>query len=230
MKLLCVLTSFFLVNVLALINLTPFKMEVAITNVYIQDAFDNSDENGNELERVIETMVEESVIGYVVMNFMVTVPERASLTNADLDESIDQQRAMQDEITAVTGLPIPDVPDQDFANLNLSELGDARRVLTKEALKNIIIRALNANEPIVTGIQIIKFGQLCRFIGLWMSTLDPLLYIKATRIEVIFNMCILTNTADHDIKYRKINDEFCLVDVNNIDNKLIELVVQLSIL
>ncbi|XP_050424938.1 uncharacterized protein LOC126835997 isoform X7 [Adelges cooleyi] len=168
MKLFCFLISFIFVNVAA--DITAYMREVDMTNRYIHSAFEY-----------------KNILVANQLNFMVAVPERASLTNNNI---------------------------QDHRNLNLTNLGKVRRFFTGNALRNIILNELAANEP--------NCSELCQYIGLWMSTKVPSLYTNITEI-VPYNVCILRDTAGHIIKYRSFGSTYWQVDADDIDYKIIKL-------
>ncbi|XP_050444285.1 uncharacterized protein LOC126847888 isoform X4 [Adelges cooleyi] len=186
MKLFCFLISFVFVNVAA--DITAYMREVDMTNRYIHSAFEYKNILvANGLEHVIKTLVHENRYTMNQLNFMVAVPERASLTNNNI---------------------------QDHRNLNLTNLGKVRRFFTGNALRNIILNELAANEP--------NCSELCQYIGLWMSTKVPSLYTNITEI-VPYNVCILRDTAGHIIKYRSFGSTYWQVDADDIDYKIIKL-------
>ncbi|XP_050419631.1 uncharacterized protein LOC126847996 isoform X2 [Adelges cooleyi] len=207
MQLPCVLMSFAFVIVWA--DIMTYMRVVTNTNRHIEQAYANYNNlRGNGLEHVIRRIVCENEYTFDQMNFMIAVPERAKFTN--LPEAVFTQIALQGKISF----------ELYFGNVNLTELGNLRRVLTKKALNNIIRRALNVNEKDVT------LSQLCYFIGLWMSAKIPTLYTNFIDTDSD-NICILKDESDHVIKYRSIGGIFYQVDVDNLDYKIITLEEQL---
>ncbi|XP_050444265.1 uncharacterized protein LOC126847888 isoform X2 [Adelges cooleyi] len=196
MKLFCFLISFVFVNVAA--DITAYMREVDMTNRYIHSAFEYKNILvANGLEHVIKTLVHENRYTMNQLNFMVAVPERASLTNNNIQ-----------------ALLVLIAPSQHHRNLNLTNLGKVRRFFTGNALRNIILNELAANEP--------NCSELCQYIGLWMSTKVPSLYTNITEI-VPYNVCILRDTAGHIIKYRSFGSTYWQVDADDIDYKIIKL-------
>ncbi|XP_050444207.1 uncharacterized protein LOC126847845 isoform X1 [Adelges cooleyi] len=223
MKLSCVLISFAFVFVWA--DITTYMRAVSITNKHIQLAFENNvGSRGNGLEYVIKRIVNGNGFSMDEMNFMIAVPEKASLTN--VSGSIECQRFMRVEITSALSIPMPDAAYQNFRNSNLTELGKARRRYTREALRKIILKILASKEPVFSLGQIHRFGKLCCFIGLWMSTKIPSLYITGIKTENN-GVCVLMDGSDHLTKYRSFNGVLWQVDAVDIDNKIIELKAQL---
>ncbi|XP_050424896.1 uncharacterized protein LOC126835997 isoform X2 [Adelges cooleyi] len=213
MKLFCFLISFIFVNVAA--DITAYMREVDMTNRYIHSAFEYKNILvANGLEHVIKTLVHENRYTMNQLNFMVAVPERASLTNNNIQESIGLQIDMQFEIQIELPLLVLIAPSQHHRNLNLTNLGKVRRFFTGNALRNIILNELAANEP--------NCSELCQYIGLWMSTKVPSLYTNITEI-VPYNVCILRDTAGHIIKYRSFGSTYWQVDADDIDYKIIKL-------
>ncbi|XP_050425381.1 uncharacterized protein LOC126836215 [Adelges cooleyi] len=123
---------------------------------------------------------------------------------------------MRTEIRFRTNNIMPSIQNEAFENLNLQQLGEERRRLTGEALKKIIIHALDGTEPTVS------LTEKCRFLGLWIITQIPNLHIKSTNIDP-YGVCILIDKSDHNIKYRYSSGQFWYVDVNNTDFQIIQL-------
>ncbi|XP_050422451.1 uncharacterized protein LOC126834482 isoform X5 [Adelges cooleyi] len=97
MKIICVLISFVFVNVSA--DITPYLQLIAVTNKHIQIAYQrNYDIVGNGLEYVIKAIVCENVFTIEKMNFMIAVPEYASIAVNQRLASIDHQFNMQGQI------------------------------------------------------------------------------------------------------------------------------------
>ncbi|XP_050419865.1 uncharacterized protein LOC126832881 [Adelges cooleyi] len=138
------------------------------------------------------------------MNFMIAIPEYAILTDDNRIEIINHQLDMRQMIIRELPIPVPNTPDQKYMNINLHNMGEARRKITRKALKQIIMDELR----------------------LWMSTQTPSLYTRTTQAG-FKNVCTITDRADHVIKYRSLNGIICQVDVNNIDEIIIELKVQI---
>ncbi|XP_050425034.1 uncharacterized protein LOC126836075 isoform X2 [Adelges cooleyi] len=214
MKLFCILISFVYVNVFA--NIARYRREVFITNKHIELASErDNDLLGNGLERVIKKIINENTFLLDVMNFTIAVPEHAKLNGRNnIMMSIHNQRRIRTEITHIL----------DFGNSNLPQLGEERRRLTGKALKQIIIHALDGTDPNVIS------QQMCRFIGLWISTEIPTLYMTNTYIDPdISSVCILMDKSNHAVKYRTFNGTYWQVDVNNIELQIIELKDQLLV-
>ncbi|XP_050431604.1 uncharacterized protein LOC126840138 [Adelges cooleyi] len=161
------------------------------------------------------------------MNFTIAVPEHAKLNcRNNIMMSIHNQRRIRTEITHILGIGIaaPNARNLNFGNSNLPQLGEERRRLTGKALKQIIIHALDGTDPNVIS------QQMCRFIGLWISTEILTLYMTNTYIDPdISSVCILMDKSNHTVKYRTFNGTYWQVDVNNIELQIIELKDQLLV-
>ncbi|XP_050424986.1 uncharacterized protein LOC126836033 isoform X5 [Adelges cooleyi] len=158
-----------------------------------------------------------------VMSILFAVPEKADLTNMQI--YMDQQIQLQLEIIDSLFLPVPNNPGPnlfcaDYGDINLTDLGEARRYLTGKALRNIIIFAIDRYESYIS------FGRLCRFLGVWISTKTPTMYITSAEVDT-YRCCVLKDKADHITKYTFIDDAYWQVDAENIDFKIIELKEQL---
>ncbi|XP_050425373.1 uncharacterized protein LOC126836210 [Adelges cooleyi] len=226
MKTFCVLIPFFYVNVFA-VKLAPtnYIEEIVITNIHIQQASNYNHIPGveNVLEHVIESIAYGHEYGIDQLYFMIALPDKVNLTNTQehIAEHINRQRAMQAEITVKLSIPVPHVEIQNFEDLDLTQLGEDRRLLTGPALKNIIRRALSGYRPNAT------LSQLCHLIGLMMSTKVGKIF--TTTHEIYPNiLCILWDRADHYIKYRVFEGQLWQVADDYIDKKLEPLWAQLS--
>ncbi|XP_050425374.1 uncharacterized protein LOC126836211 [Adelges cooleyi] len=224
MKLFCVFfTLFVLVNgVLIDQEITNYKKEVVITNSYIQQASDynHSSVGGNGLEYVIKSIVYEDEYWIDQLSYMIAVPDKANLTNIQepISEYIDQEKAMQKEIINNLPLLVTQVPDQNFSQLDLTQLGENRRLRTGKAVKKLIRRALGLDDPDTT------FSQLCSYIGLMASTKIAKVFTTVFNTDPV--ICLLWDGADHYIKYKTIKGIFYQVD-NDTDTEIEPLSAQL---
>ncbi|XP_050422442.1 uncharacterized protein LOC126847938 isoform X5 [Adelges cooleyi] len=207
MKIICVLISFVFVNVSA--DITPYLQLIAVTNKHIQIAYQrNYDIVGNGLEYVIKAIVCENVFTIEKMNFMIAVPEYASI-------AVNQR----------LGIPVPNPANLHFGNLNLTNLGVLRRRFTKKALTNIIRRELIGNETDGEP-ERVTFSEKCLFLGLWMSTNIPTFYTKSA-VTGTNSDCVITDIANHVMVYRSIEGKYWQVDANDINHRIILLDEQL---
>ncbi|XP_050422433.1 uncharacterized protein LOC126847938 isoform X4 [Adelges cooleyi] len=209
MKIICVLISFVFVNVSA--DITPYLQLIAVTNKHIQIAYQrNYDIVGNGLEYVIKAIVCENVFTIEKMNFMIAVPEYASI-------AVNQR----------LGIPVPNPANlrNYFGNLNLTNLGVLRRRFTKKALTNIIRRELIGNETDGEP-ERVTFSEKCLFLGLWMSTNIPTFYTKSA-VTGTNSDCVITDIANHVMVYRSIEGKYWQVDANDINHRIILLDEQL---
>ncbi|XP_050443648.1 uncharacterized protein LOC126847457 [Adelges cooleyi] len=233
MKLFCFLILFFFVHV-STNRLTDYKREICITNAQIKLAGDMDIKVGDTIagygvEKVIKEIVnvEDHVMlrdldlqlaDFALMNIMIAVPEYYAYFY-DLDEAIHIQRAMQDEISSKLGIAVPEVPDQNFGELVLTQLGEERRRFTKRALQLLIIDALGK-------VQEFSVLVMCRLIALFMSTKFPTSFIKNIKIGKK-NTCFIQDDISAYKIYRDINGKWWQVNVNDIENKLNSLEGQL---
>ncbi|XP_050424960.1 uncharacterized protein LOC126836033 isoform X2 [Adelges cooleyi] len=216
MNFFCVLIACVFVNVST--DILDFKRVVAITNLVIKMASDRHYVFGNGLEYIIKSFIYDDQITMEVMSILFAVPEKADLTNMQI--YMDQQIQLQLEIIDSLFLPVPNNPGPNYGDINLTDLGEARRYLTGKALRNIIIFAIDRYESYIS------FGRLCRFLGVWISTKTPTMYITSAEVDT-YRCCVLKDKADHITKYTFIDDAYWQVDAENIDFKIIELKEQL---
>ncbi|XP_050438866.1 uncharacterized protein LOC126844606 [Adelges cooleyi] len=93
---------------------------------------------------------------------------------------------------------------QNFGDFDLTKLAQQRRTLTGLALKKILksLCTTNKNEHPVHHVALLR---ICRFLGLYMSTQFPELYIKNIEVDSMNRTCILYNGTT-SLVYRKNND------------------------
>ncbi|XP_050444403.1 uncharacterized protein LOC126847970 isoform X2 [Adelges cooleyi] len=224
MKIICVLLSIVFVNILA--NITPYLRLTALTNKHIELAYEYFDDiKGNGLEYVIKAIVCENLYTMDEMNFMIAVPDKASIA-ANQRLAVSHQMNMQYQIIIKLGImPELNAANLYFGNLNLPALAAWRRRFTRNALRNIIRRELIRNET-ERGPERVTFNQKCRFLGLWMSIIVPTLYTKSTHTGPN-NDCVITDIANHITIYRSIEGKYWQVDANDINHRIIQLDEQL---
>ncbi|XP_050419832.1 uncharacterized protein LOC126832855 isoform X1 [Adelges cooleyi] len=164
------------------------------------------------------------------MSLMIAVPDHALTDNLkDQEESIERDIFVQQKINIELDISVPDDPNQSFGNLNLIDLGDARRHLTGKALNNIIARKLRKFASSYHRLSVYaweyRIHEMCDFLGLWMSTKSAVLTTAADIHDYV--ICILIDIAGHVTKYRSFRGIYWQVHVDNIDNKIIKLEDQL---
>ncbi|XP_050435304.1 uncharacterized protein LOC126842387 [Adelges cooleyi] len=263
MKLFCFLTSFVFVNV-STDQLTDYKREVIITNAHIELAYNmNNITVGNKivangLEHVIKQIVvdvdyEANILGFqlsdiVFENIMFTVPECFEYLYI-LEEAIEIQKALQKVITDELGIAVPNIQNQNFGDLVLSQLGKERRRITLMALSNMLSHALGfgnmthlieqrrmhttggIKNRIVRTVADIHNQELsilgmCRLIALFISTNLPTSYIKNLKTGDKKTCFLYDKITEYKI-YRDFDGVWWQVNDNDIDDKLQPLMDQL---
>ncbi|XP_050422551.1 uncharacterized protein LOC126834527 isoform X5 [Adelges cooleyi] len=112
MKIICVLLSIVFVNILA--NITPYLRLIALTNKHIELAYEYFDDiKGNGLEYVIKAIVCENLYTMDEMNFMIAVPDKASIAANQRLVAVSHQMNMQYQIIIKLGI----MPELNAANL-----------------------------------------------------------------------------------------------------------------
>ncbi|XP_050424031.1 uncharacterized protein LOC126835454 isoform X2 [Adelges cooleyi] len=194
------LFSYAIVNVLAdNIDLSEYITEYYITNEHMQNAFDTIDGLAFTIKRIIladEYTMEE-------LNYMFVIPDQADIF--ELNKYIGYQRKMQNEI--IMALHI----DRPFYNrlVDLSELGDKRRELTRKALLQLLFFDLyHLNDENYT------FKQKCILIGLALSTKYPTHYTKSVDVEND-TVCVITDINGMTSKYKEIKRENDFYQIQN---------------
>ncbi|XP_050424823.1 uncharacterized protein LOC126835934 isoform X3 [Adelges cooleyi] len=220
MKLLCVVISFVFVNVSA--DIMAYKRVVSITNLIIQNASDRNDINGSNmfiygLEFLIKAIVYENQFS-MDMSILFAVPEKADLVN--IQNSIDQHTEMAQEMIDILSIPMPNLPDPNMANVNLTDLGKDRRRLTGKALKKILLYAIVRYDLAMT------YERLCCLIGLWISTKIPTFYIKSAEVDNN-KCCVIKDEVGHVKKYAFIGNKYWQVDAENSGFQIMQLKTQL---
>ncbi|XP_050443596.1 uncharacterized protein LOC126847423 [Adelges cooleyi] len=152
MKLFCFLLSFVFVNVSTDEPIEEYRKQIAITNTLIEIAHnmnnctveDNFISNG--LEYLIKNIVFKDVYLFdlINLNFMNHVIVSPDYQCSDsIRGSIRLQETLKQEFLDELKITAPEVPSENFINLDLPQLGDARRSLIGKALKKIILQALD---------------------------------------------------------------------------------------
>ncbi|XP_050441130.1 uncharacterized protein LOC126845990 isoform X2 [Adelges cooleyi] len=257
MKLYCFLISFVFANISAFYDLTCYKRKVLVTNKTIELAYNMNNTIGdvetNGLEQVIQTIVDnEDKYCLGKMNLMIAVPEHIHIASTIpglkplniKEKSTYYQCRMSLEIEHVLNIPVPQIiENQNFGDLDLTELAEERRRLTGTALKNIIRRALDfeylinlieerrvnptgtVRNRITSASDSYAHGvcyqctvlRMCRLIALFMSTKFPTSYIQ--NLETGSNRtCTIWDGNTHKT-YRKVDGKWWQVSVNDINNK-----------
>ncbi|XP_050437934.1 uncharacterized protein LOC126844108 [Adelges cooleyi] len=191
MKLICIFISFILLNVSADYD-AKYKKHVLATNESMLEA----DTMG--LERVIEEVVYEverhNIFGK--LNCMLAVPDCLDVTIcipgsdlrsiSDTEKLLDYQDWIGWKIRRAFKMKYPNIDeDLDFRSIDLKDLAQDRRNLTRPALKNIINRVLDGPVEDIPNNAALK--GMCTLIGIYMSAKLPTSFIKT----------IATNTTNH---------------------------------
>ncbi|XP_050443642.1 uncharacterized protein LOC126847455 [Adelges cooleyi] len=257
MKVFCFFISFVFVHV-ATDELMDYKREVFITNAHIELAYNmkkitvGNKVIANGLEHVITKIVDIEDhdmlrdldlqrAEVVLMSIMIAVPEYYAYLY-DLDEAIYIQRAMQDEISSKLGIAVPEVTDQIFEKLVLTQLGEDRRRFTGKALKDMMNNAItnygnltghveerriNPTKALIRKMVRSVYSRkqddpllwMCRLIALFMSTKFPTSFIKNIKTGDK-KTCFLEDEITASKTYREINGVWWQVNVNDIEDKL----------
>ncbi|XP_050424773.1 uncharacterized protein LOC126835928 isoform X2 [Adelges cooleyi] len=198
MKILHILISLALVNVLVAI-IDKYHKLVIITNRHIELA----------KERMV---------------FMFAVPDFAG-SHQTLSSVC--QNHLRTVIRSVTGIKAPEINEGDFADVNLSASGNARRNLTREAIQILIRLELRKENPSDK-----DYYMMCRLIGLFISAKYPgPYYIEfATYNDGICELVVINHLFTIRYKYIggviwEINEKDLLVkpfidELNNFDQEL----------
>ncbi|XP_050425000.1 uncharacterized protein LOC126836057 [Adelges cooleyi] len=180
MKLFFLLISLAFVNVSTYYDIINYKQDVVITNEHIKLAFKkevikvNSVANG--LEHVIEQIIGNDEYTLGMMINMIALPEYPYHSEIEVCKEI--QIFMREEIQNELKIDVPKVPNQNFKELNLDDLGNERRKLTGKALTNIWNKAIVGSDKDEE-----SYSYMCYMIAVFMSTKFPLSYKRDIRIE-----------------------------------------------
>ncbi|XP_050438869.1 uncharacterized protein LOC126844608 [Adelges cooleyi] len=247
MKIFCVLTTFFLVLVLADIKSDILgiciKM-VSKSNIKIEKASNYNNENGNGLEYAITRIVYGGWYSIDELNCMITVPEYVDTDSIKtIQNSIRMQKNLQKDIDFILGVSFFDAENKKVGKM--VKLIEERRFRTTQQLKTSIFHAstkIQRLEPLgearrrfvekaLKNIIARKLAEneamdkmICYLIALWISTKTVL----KTPAEYKRGDCIIEYKTDHNIQYRSIQDKIWQVDVNDNDIQIKELTVQLQ--
>ncbi|XP_050424565.1 uncharacterized protein LOC126835788 isoform X2 [Adelges cooleyi] len=204
MKLICILISFALVNVLVA-KLDDYVKQFLITNNHIKLA------------------KRETV-------FMLATPEKDNPCLKPHD-MIDYEKLLQSEISAATGIDAPQVKEENLAKLLkdritttttslrsriirasdnirphfLTELRSARRIMTMDALKLLI----GQKDPLFSDLY-----EMCRLIALFRSIKYPRLYEGAASFNIFGRYCYIINAFRNTKVYTFIDGEISEVEPN----------------
>ncbi|XP_050423957.1 uncharacterized protein LOC126845981 isoform X3 [Adelges cooleyi] len=153
----------------------------------------------------LKTVIKRVVIGRATMKqiaMMLAVPESADTTNIAV--CIADQVKLQREIICATSIPVPQVePDlgdnwftmlkMDFGDNLLPDLGTARRVMTKEITKSLVLAAIR----------------------LFRSIKFPASYVLTAEVDNC-GTCTLTGTDGSVSKYRFVDEVIWEVEVDKL--------------
>ncbi|XP_050423954.1 uncharacterized protein LOC126845981 isoform X2 [Adelges cooleyi] len=194
--------------------IADYKKLVFFTNLQIEQAL--SKRGG------LKTVIKRVVIGRATMKqiaMMLAVPESADTTNIAV--CIADQVKLQREIICATSIPVPQVePDlgdnwftmlkMDFGDNLLPDLGTARRVMTKEITKSLVLAAILGYESAFR-----DFKRMCRLIGLFRSIKFPASYVLTAEVDNC-GTCTLTGTDGSVSKYRFVDEVIWEVEVDKL--------------
>ncbi|XP_050435308.1 uncharacterized protein LOC126842389 isoform X4 [Adelges cooleyi] len=204
MKLLCILITLAIVNV-APIMTADYANSVYTTNKYIKEVFDRD-------PTILKTAISNIIDGdktFETLNVMLAIPDKANywftiehddsfINNLPEHIAIADQEAVQQAISQVTDIPVPQLgPNENFENDSLAQLGEARRRITGEVTKNVLIEAINEGTP-----EFPNLDEICILIGLLRSMERPDTYIKTASVDPAGYECILTSQNGNTFQYR----------------------------
>ncbi|XP_050435331.1 uncharacterized protein LOC126842389 isoform X23 [Adelges cooleyi] len=187
MKLLCILITLAFVNVVPIMT-ADYANSVYTTNKYIKEVFDRD-------PTILKTAISNIIDGdktFETLNVMLAIPDKANywftiehddsfINNLPEHIAIADQEAVQQAISQVTDIPVPQLgPNENFENDSLAQLGEARRRITGEVTKNVLIEA----------------------ISLLRSMERPDTYIKTASVDPAGYECILTSQNGNTFQYR----------------------------
>ncbi|XP_050433892.1 uncharacterized protein LOC126841446 [Adelges cooleyi] len=225
MKIIWILVSFILVNVLAdglKDSKEDYRQHVFMANKEIKRASEYKKKHGSGLENLIKTLVRQNR-SLDELNMMIAMPE--NMHPDQLQRGAYLQLILRYETLYILPIPEPE-PRQGLlenplkhlfhseARLTLDELGKARREYTGKAVENIIS----------SGLKYLDDGQekqfndihVCRLIALYTNTelLKNLKdYVKHAEIDDS-GLCKLTSTSliwDKTSYYKQFGDQIFLV-------------------
>ncbi|XP_050437478.1 uncharacterized protein LOC126843770 isoform X1 [Adelges cooleyi] len=205
-----VMISFALVNV-CIAEADRYTTEVFKANLHLKQA-----------EAQLPAVIKDVVLGKYMtrdISLMLTSPD----TEKEIDTKYDKlvyQIFLQDMITYTTDIDVITVLDEEMKgqleNFNLSDLGDARRKLTSETVKNLIRSVIRGE----LSEEFKAFVDVCRLIAVFRAIEEPTSVIEAADFcEGTRGRCII-EPLDNDsaFYYKQIGDEIWEIDNN--DTKL----------
>ncbi|XP_050435353.1 uncharacterized protein LOC126842398 [Adelges cooleyi] len=195
MKLLSILITITFVNVSPIMT-GEYANSVKKTNKHIREA---SIKNPKGLETVISNIINGDKT-FETLNFMLAIPDKANfrftiqheesfITNLPENIAIADQKAVQEAIFQVTGIPVPNLRcNENYENdrRTLSWLGDSRRMYLSFVTQNVLTDAIDKGTPGFTNLK-----EICILIGLLRSMRFPDSYIKIARVDQDDNVCML---------------------------------------
>ncbi|XP_050433563.1 uncharacterized protein LOC126841255 isoform X2 [Adelges cooleyi] len=191
-----------------------YRMEVLITNTFIENAF-----RAGRLEQIITELVDDNVHfkDFVIINSMIAAPDdRDLLLFVDSEETVipsddnmtnlkHYQYNMGLKIKNALGLGDPAIDETQ--SLALETLGHKRRECTGPAIKNTIQHILDElvyNLPDTDDFLI----RMCRLTGIYLSATFPESFINRLRINYEDRDCILYHGPWQNKIYRIHNGDW----------------------
>ncbi|XP_050428917.1 uncharacterized protein LOC126838479 isoform X2 [Adelges cooleyi] len=176
------------------------------------EEFENLVENGKELPRHI-------------------------LYKRELKSAGNHQYIMHEEMVAILGQRIRDAINIEVSEyykhknsekLDLSTLANERREFyVAPALKHILTRELEASVQRVD--DDVSLLRVCRFIGIYISTQLPDLYITDLQIDSTDGTCTLWDKCNTPKRYRKINGSWSQISLDDLNDAVAPLEQQLRL-
>ncbi|XP_050435323.1 uncharacterized protein LOC126842389 isoform X16 [Adelges cooleyi] len=204
MKLLCILITLAFVNVVPIMT-ADYANSVYTTNKYIKEVFDRD-------PTILKTAISNIIDGdktFETLNVMLAIPDKANywftiehddsfLSNLPEHIAIADQEAVQQAISQVTDIPVPQLgPNENFENDSLAQLGVARRRITGVITKNLLIEAIDDGTP-----GFFNLDEICILIGLLRSMQHPDNHIRTTSVDPDGSECTLTSRNGNIFRYK----------------------------
>ncbi|XP_050435357.1 uncharacterized protein LOC126842399 [Adelges cooleyi] len=197
MKLLSILITITFVNVSPIMT-GEYAISVKKTNKHIREAY-GGDPDG--LETAISNIINADKT-FGTLNLMLAIPDKANfrftiehdeafIINLPENIAIADQKAVQEAITQVTNIPVPNNdPNENYENdrHTLTWLGEERRIIMGFVTLTLLEDAIDKGTPGFTNLK-----EICILIGLLRSIQFPDSYIKTARVDQDDNVCMLTS-------------------------------------
>ncbi|XP_050428918.1 uncharacterized protein LOC126838479 isoform X4 [Adelges cooleyi] len=193
-------------------NKTDVVLGIPVSDFNHTKEFENLVENGKELPRHI-------------------------LYKRELKSAGNHQYIMHEEMVAILGQRIRDAINIEVSEyykhknsekLDLSTLANERREFyVAPALKHILTRELEASVQRVD--DDVSLLRVCRFIGIYISTQLPDLYITDLQIDSTDGTCTLWDKCNTPKRYRKINGSWSQISLDDLNDAVAPLEQQLRL-